>query len=293
MLSPTPATRHPLPSELSPLDSLSLFISHITNPHPTWVATPSSDPPQQIPPLWHGVHFDKNQKIQKLTWDALSLQGNLTWGHLPRSVTDVFIWNNHLTGSLHLPESHPHLCDVRISDNALDGTIGLDALPLSLAWLNGSSNGLTGEASLCFLPPSLCYLNLTHNHLSGHLYLNLLPLGMEHLYLSFNALGATLDLTALPESLRCLHLDHNAFWGPIVIGALPRSKVVVFQLQHNHLWGPVVLLNPGGSKQQQQQGNRNSKGGFPTNFNLKVNPQRYGRIATAPVERDSGWCVVG
>ena len=174
------------------------FTENLKSRHPTWRLTERSflRTLNVSPCTWKGTICDENQIVRILSWCYLphyTMEGNLSWVHLPRTVRSV-----------------------TAADQKLRGGIDLAFLPSELQSLDVRKNHLDGPIVLSSLPPDMEELNLSENQFDGTIDLSALPINMKFLDLSSNLLIGKIELTeVLPKTLRRLSLQDNRFFGTV------------------------------------------------------------------------------
>ena len=171
----------------------------------------------------------------------MSYAGSLRWERLPRSVMEIVLCSNALSGTLpfnlqnnlfsgHLEFSQlPHRLDkINLGQNMFEGGIDLCHLPSRLVSLSiysmKSVEKFYGDVELHCLPQTIRFLNLSGNRFSGALDLEHLPPSLAYFSFKDNCFKGLVRLRNLPPNMRLLTLDKNdELYGEIDFVRLPAS----------------------------------------------------------------------
>jgi hypothetical protein len=187
-----------------------------------------------------------------IDWDALNLNGTIG-NHLSKlTITQLWMQNNNLRGSIssfpstiqymslenneftgRLP-ALPNFYEAYLGNNQFSGK--LPDFPNTAMYFYIANNRISGQIPA--LPIRLQYLDLQSNNLHGGL--PVLPSIMVDLVLSNNQLKGTLD--SLPSTLQTLNLASNAFFGELP--ALP-TGLITLNLYNNDFCGEVGTVPSG------------------------------------------------
>ena len=158
-------------------------------------------------------------KLETLSLRNNSLSGEVSAGHLPVSLSSLYLSNNNLSGTLPEFTDTNHnlsvLQDLWLHGNNLTGTITASNLPPSLQNLYLHRNSLSGTIPDLSSLTSLESLALSYNNLSGTIPSLSSLTGLGYLYLNDNNLNGMIASSTFPTSLNDLYLKNNRLSGTI------------------------------------------------------------------------------
>ncbi|KAH9715322.1 Receptor-like protein 15 [Citrus sinensis] len=157
----------------------------------------------------------------------------------------LFLFNNFLTGRLHLPDSKRDLLHLVISNNNFIGTLpdNFGVILPELVYLDMSQNSFVGS-----IPPStgymerLLFLDLSSNNFSGELPKQFLTgcVSLEFMNLSHNLfVGQIFPKYMNLTQLAWLYLNDNQFTGRLEEGLLNAPSLYVLDVSNNMLSGQL------------------------------------------------------
>ena len=197
------------------------------------------------PCTWKGVSCNADQNIVSITSSKgiPQLEGNLSWGALPSTLTSVGLRSYpNLWGEInldYLPARMQHFC---LSGTSMSGTLSLQNLPPKLETLKLERNRFSGNLDLSTMTAEcLKELGLRENKLTGSIILSALPRGLRTLDLSSNDFTGPIDLRALPRNLHQFNLSINKLSGTLVFPADIPSSIFFMNLSHNRFSGYLDL----------------------------------------------------
>ncbi|XP_024036937.1 receptor-like protein 15 [Citrus sinensis] len=157
----------------------------------------------------------------------------------------LFLFNNFLTGRLHLPDSKRDLLHLVISNNNFIGTLpdNFGVILPELVYLDMSQNSFVGS-----IPPStgymerLLFLDLSSNNFSGELPKQFLTgcVSLEFMNLSHNLfVGQIFPKYMNLTQLAWLYLSDNQFTGRLEEGLLNAPSLYILDVSNNMLSGQL------------------------------------------------------
>ena len=185
---------------------------------------------------WNALNLNGTigNKLSKLTITQLWMQNNNLRGSIssfPSTIQYFSLENNDFTGKL---PALPNFYEAYLGNNQFSGKI--PALPNTAMYFYVANNKLSGQ--IPDLPAYLQYLDLQSNNLKGGL--PVLPSIMVDLILANNQLKGTLD--NLPSTLQTLNLATNSFHGELP--ALP-AGLITLNVYNNDFCGEVGTVPSG------------------------------------------------
>ncbi|XP_037450176.1 LRR receptor-like serine/threonine-protein kinase EFR [Triticum dicoccoides] len=161
---------------------------------------------------------------------------------LPRSLSEVDLSMNSLSGPLPSDFGAPYLTVLSLSSNYITGYVPRSICELqNLIFLDLSQNRFAGEFPRCSSMPNLAFLHLSNNSFSG----SFPPLlqncaNLFSLDLAMNEFDGALpvwigDLV----NLRFLQLNHNMFYGHIPANITSLVLLQLFSLASNNISGSI------------------------------------------------------
>ncbi|EMS59073.1 LRR receptor-like serine/threonine-protein kinase GSO1 [Triticum urartu] len=161
---------------------------------------------------------------------------------LPRSLTQVDLSMNSLSGPLPSDFGAPALTVLSLSSNYITGHVPSPICKLqNLAFLDLSQNRFEGEFPWCSSMPNLRFVHLSNNNFSG----NFPPFLQNCSQLTFLDLAMNGFDGALPVwigdlvNLRFVQLNHNMFYGDIPANITSLVLLQLFSLASNNISGLI------------------------------------------------------
>ena len=193
------------------------------------------------PCTWKGVACNADQNIVSVVSrkGIPQLEGNLSWGALPSTLTSVELWSYpNLWGEInldYLPACMEHFC---LTGTSMSGALSLQNLPSKLERLKLERNRFSGNLDLSTMSAEcLKELGLRENELTGSMILSALPRGLKILDLSSNDFAGHIDLRALPRNMHKFNLARNKLSGTLVFPADLPLFISFMDLSHNRFSG--------------------------------------------------------
>ena len=175
-------------------------------------------------------------RVTYISWTSKGLNGSINATALPSSLTNLFLWDNKLTGGLPNPFP-PNQQYFDVSTNFLSGSIPC-GLPATLEYLHLQINNFNG--TLVNFPNVMFSLVAHYNSFSGSLP-NPLPLQLTALEITGNLLTGSLP-DPLPAGLSYFHAYSN-----LMSGNLPKMPFAMNSLglsSGNKFTGKLELQQP-------------------------------------------------
>ena len=196
------------------------------------------------PFVWTELHNDcckatgitcVGPNVTIIAWSSLGLDGTINATAIPKSLLDLNLNTNLLTGIV--PASLPNgLTKLDLSRNQLHGTIPV-SFPDGLEFYHIQQNQINGSIPSSF-PNTLSNIDISHNLLTGSIP-SRLPTGLVSFHLHDNKLSG--NLPAFPASLNDLWLGwHLEQPGNYFSGTLRLKKPVQIEIYSNWISDIIV-----------------------------------------------------
>ena len=151
---------------------LAKFISDVENPHESWsTATPACE--------WDGVKCNDVGEVNSIVWNGRTMCGTLHWDCIPRSVTNLELSANQLSGCVCFASLHQDVERMLLQNNRFIGELRLGDLPPRMRILNVSQNQFSGFVDLsCLQQTGITGFDITGNpNLEGSIPRGIVPKG--------------------------------------------------------------------------------------------------------------------
>ena len=170
-----------------------------------------------------------------------TLGGSLNPQFLPRSVCNLTLTGQGLTGTVDTEAFGPNLQELRLDRNSFIGNFEIESLPRAISVVDIAYNKFHGKMNLAACPHTLWELQAQDNTFEGSVDLGNLPAEMYSLDLSHNHFTGSVNFHKLPKTLNYLRLENNpGLYGALFTSALS-PDMHRLHLSHVKLQGNVCL----------------------------------------------------
>ena len=133
--------------------------------------------------------------------------GTIDTSVLPLQLEILDVPENILGGTLSFKAFPRSLKEIYLFENCFIGSCVLEDLPEGLTVFCASRNGFSGELAFVSVPPKMTELYLDDNELTGSIMISCLSKSMMNIDLSDNAFSGDFCMLSFPESLRLIDVS--------------------------------------------------------------------------------------